>query len=133
MCSSDLAAGEAGAAGAAGAAGQAGAAGGSACGTSPADHTECLTSGSITSGHLPGKEQAKTTCASCHDADLGKAAKDQCYACHAVDGTLNAHTVSISGKKHMKAGGAHSPSNPACSACHLDPQSLGGNTCGKCH
>ena len=93
-----------------------------------------MTAGGMSAGHLPGKEKAKTNCTTCHGADLGKAAKSDCWSCHDPASQYNLHNQTIAGKKHKSSsGGGKGATNPACSACHLDPNSLGGNTCGTCH
>jgi hypothetical protein len=102
----------------------------------PPSHTDCQSAGALNIGHYPGKENAKTVCVACHTADLGKAAKNNCWQCHDPTTATNLHDVSHGGLQHKQA------TNPAvtgsanvdCVNCHGSVNALGGSVnCATCH
>jgi hypothetical protein len=110
--------------------GSSGAAGATGCpgGTGPKDtHTDCQGPAGI--GHNIGKQEAKTNCTTCHGADLGKAAGDNCFGCHNPTAT---HTVSHGGKMHRPGAASKNSQDPKCINCHaVDQQGLA--ACSPCH
>lgn len=127
-------AGTAGAAGTAGGAGTAGAAGATQCpgGTGPkASHTDCMGTEGI--GHYPGKEEAKTNCAGCHTADLGKASGNtNCWKCHNPTSATNLHDLTKGGKLHKAGASSVNSKDPKCVKCHAADQQ-GMAPCTPCH
>jgi hypothetical protein len=90
-------------------------------------HTDCMGSPSV--GHKPGKEEAKTNCASCHTPDLGKAAGDNCWGCHNPAST---HTASHGGVMHRPGGASKNSQDAKCVPCHA-PDQQGLAPCTPCH
>jgi mono/diheme cytochrome c family protein len=77
---------------------------------------------------MPGKEAAKTNCAGCHTADLGKASGNtNCYKCHNPTAT---HTLVKAGKNHKPGAASTNSKDPKCVNCH---GTNGLAACTPCH
>ena len=76
-----------------------------------------------------------TNCTTCHTADLGKAAKDNCWGCHDPTSATNLHNVTKGGLVHKLATNTSikGGTNPDCAGCHKATDSLGTNSCKTCH
>jgi hypothetical protein len=90
----------------------------------------------MSAAHFPGKDNAKTACVACHTADLGKAAKNNCWECHDPASATNLHDKTIAGRSHRAAvddPATKNPTNAECVSCHGNVNALGGNACTPCH